>query len=80
MNQHTFDTFVRRTATPLNRRSLWRGASAALLTIAGLPVAATAKTTHELEQPEETIVPIATLPMTRRAIAAATDPIAELRG
>jgi hypothetical protein len=44
MNQSTFDTFVRSTATLLYRRALFGGASATLLTIAGLPPAAEAKT------------------------------------
>jgi hypothetical protein len=47
MNQNTFDTFARRTATLLDRRSLFRGGSAALVTAAGLPLATEAKNKHK---------------------------------
>jgi hypothetical protein len=43
MDQSTFDTFARRTANVLNRRSLVGGLGAALLPIIGLPLAAEAK-------------------------------------
>lgn len=43
MHQNTFDTFARRAADLLDRRALFGGASATLLTIAGLPLAAEAK-------------------------------------
>lgn len=43
MHQYTFDTFARRAAGLLDRRALFGGASAALLTIAGLPLAAETK-------------------------------------
>lgn len=80
MNQNTFDTFARRTATLLDRRSLCGGVSAALVSIAGWPLAAKAKPTHKPEQRKETIMTVATLPLTSRATAAASDPIATLRG
>lgn len=80
MNQNTFDTFARRTATLLDRRSLCGGVSAALVSIAGWPLAAKAKPTHKPEQRKETIMTVATLPPTSRATAAASDPIATLRG
>jgi FAD/FMN-containing dehydrogenase len=80
MNQNTFDTFVRRTATLLDRRSFCGGASAMLVTMAALPLATEAKNTHTLERRKEALTPVATLPMARLAIAAASDQIAEFRG
>lgn len=71
---------MRRTATLLNRRSLWGRASAALLALAGLPPGAAANKTHKLNPPKETTMPVATLPMASVAIAAASDQIAEFRG
>src|SRR5687767_11695604 len=48
MDQTTFDTYVRRAASLLDRRALVGGASAVLLSIAGLPLAAKAEKQHEL--------------------------------
>lgn len=47
MHQNTFDTFARRAASLLDRRALFGGASATLLTIAGLPLAVEAKKKHK---------------------------------
>jgi FAD/FMN-containing dehydrogenase len=74
------NTFVRRTTTLLNRRSLCGGASAMLLSIAGLPLAAQAEKQHTLERRKETNMTVTTLPMARLAIAAANDQIAAFRG
>lgn len=80
MNQNTLDTFVRRTATLLNRRSLCRAASAVLLAAAGRPLAAGAKSLRKLERQKEITMTTATLPMSHVAVAAASDPIAAFRG
>ncbi len=80
MDHVTFDAFSRRTADLLDRRALVGGVSAALLTIAGLPLAAEAKKKHMLKRGKESIMTVATLPMSRLAIAAASDLFAEFRG
>jgi hypothetical protein len=46
MNESIFDTFAHCAAGLLDRRALFGGASATLLTITGLPLAAAAKNTH----------------------------------
>lgn len=80
MNQNSFDTFVRRTATLLKRRSLFGGASALLLSTASLPLTAEAKKERKRERPKETHMTIGSPPISNLAIAAASGQFAEFRG
>ena len=80
MDPHTVNTVVPRTTSQINRRALCGGAGAALMAIAGMPSPAESSSTHNVERRKESTMPVATQSMASVAIAAASDPIAELRG